>query len=224
MILHKTFPIVVTEYVLKGLTIDHWFCSGNGVSMTDTVSSSCSAELDWAAVAHSGHSEHVRPRFTHQTGSGHLAVGQAVWKHQEVFLLFTDSQLSGRRTHVLYKKSRQNRSGQVSKTTPHSSARRRSRDKVGGTWRKVQLTVRQVRLIWAQPKRSKRRWTLASLQRINLSPFARVPGSQPCRSLMGVTIIISAEGDTEARSGEDTTTSTTSTTITKKYNMNNLYL
>lgn len=51
--------------------------------------------------------------------------------------------------------------------------------------------MRQVRLIWAQPYRSNRRWTLASLQRINLSPFTMLPGSQLCRSLMGVTIIMS---------------------------------
>jgi len=33
----------------------------------------------------------------HQIGSSHLAVRQAVWKHQEVFLFFTDTQLSGRK-------------------------------------------------------------------------------------------------------------------------------
>lgn len=59
--------------------------------------------------------------------------------------------------------------------------------------------MRQLRLIWAQPKRSSRRWTLASLQRINLSPFTMLPGSQPCRSLMGVTIIMSVEGREKIR-------------------------
>lgn len=35
--------------------------------------------------------------LTHQTGSSHLTVGQAVWKHQEVFLLFADTQLKNRK-------------------------------------------------------------------------------------------------------------------------------
>lgn len=63
----------------------------------------------------------------------------------------------------------------------------------------MELTVRQVRLIWTQPKRSNRRWTLDILQRISRSPFTMLPGSQPCRSLMGVTIIMSVEGREDSR-------------------------
>ena len=35
---------------------------------------------------------------THQTGTSHLTEGQAIWKHEEVFLLFTHTQLGGRRS------------------------------------------------------------------------------------------------------------------------------
>ncbi|TNN77543.1 hypothetical protein EYF80_012133 [Liparis tanakae] len=52
--------------------------------------------------------------------------------------------------------------------------------------------------------RSNRRWTLASLQRINLSPFTMLPGSQLCRSLMGVTIIMSVGERQSTRQREST--------------------
>ncbi len=57
----------------------------------------------------------------------------------------------------------------------------------------VFLTVRQVLGSCVQPYRSSRRWTLASLQRISLSPFTMEPGSHPCRSLMGVTILTAVQ-------------------------------
>lgn len=34
--------------------------------------------------------------LTHQTGSSHLTIGQSIWKHKEVFLFFTHTQLSVR--------------------------------------------------------------------------------------------------------------------------------
>lgn len=38
--------------------------------------------------------------LTHQTGSRHLTVGQAIWKHEEVFLLFTHTQLANGEEHI----------------------------------------------------------------------------------------------------------------------------
>lgn len=72
---------------------------------------------------------------THQTGPGHLAVGQAVWKHQEVLLLLADSQLSG---------TNEEEEEEEEVNTPthfHTPDERQSVEQ------SVRLTVRQVRLI-----------------------------------------------------------------------------